>query len=88
MATNNSLQYALSRIEILNSVIRQLRSTGQSAARQLSELDSSIVNPEKLAVLKDGLAGLSVDDKDIKTKVAGLQTVCQHILDNVEELTK
>jgi len=88
MANNDSIQYALSRIQILNDAIRSLRSVAQSTASQLSILDSSIVNQEKKDILIDGLEGLSVDAVEMKTRKDSLQSVCQYVLDNVEELTQ
>ena len=88
MATSNSIQLALSVVEKINNAKRSMRSMAESYRTILSEVDSIIVNPEKKAILVDGLTGLGVDANDLKAEKDNLQTVNQYILDNVPALTK
>ena len=87
MSTSDSIQLALKAVQSLNSVKQQLRGTAQSCARTLSELDSMIVNPEKLLILQDGLEGLSVNSGDLNTEKNNLQAICTAIIEGVPELT-
>lgn len=87
MANSNSINLAIRTIEKINSIKQQLRGVADSCSRQLSEVDSLIVNQEKKDILVDGLKGLSVNSNDLDTETNNLQTVCQNILNNVIELT-